>query len=280
MTKNGFSWGLPVSNSTQAVLSHLYESTQGDFAIRHQLPKRVCEEVGFVLHTRPWQRTSVIAEIFTVHYGRIVVMVRGAKRPMSQYRGILQPFMPLLLSWQGRNELKTLTSAQWLGTMVPPNSRDLMSAFYMNELILSLTQREDPHEGLFRLYLRTLAGFASRQQSRAALLRSFEKDLLRCLGWGIQGIRKAPYYVIDQGVLVGVQHYAGDMPYWTYARVHALQNNEFPRSMARAHRALLRNLIHEHLDGKILKTRLVMKDLQYFEQNTRRDINHANSPVG
>ena len=265
MTKKGFSWGLPASNTTQAVLSHLYETVRGNFDVRHQLPKRVHEEVGFVLHTRPWQRTSVMAELLTAHYGRIVVMVRGAKRPMSVYRGILQPFMPLLLNWQGRQEMKTLTSAQWLGTMVPPWSRDLMSAFYMNELILRLTQREDPQEGLFRLYVRTLARFADQEGSRAALLRSFEKELLRILGWGIQAVDQAPYYAIYEGALVGIPSPANDRPSWMYARVAALQRDDFSRPYARAHRALLGALLHAHLDGKILKTRQVMQDLQSFE---------------
>ncbi len=112
-------------------------------------PGRVSDEPGFVLHTHPWSESSLLADVLTVRYGRVFLVAKGAKRPSSNLRGLLTPFSPVKLAWSGRREAKILTRAEWMGTMIPLSGEAIMSGFYLNELILKLTEREDPHPGLF-----------------------------------------------------------------------------------------------------------------------------------
>lgn len=104
---------------------------------------RVDQQPAFVLHTYPWRETSLIVEFFTRDYGRIPLVARGAKRPMSQYRGLLNPFCPLAVSYSGKGEVKNLTRCEWYGT-IPMNEKVLMSAFYINELLVRLLPRGEP----------------------------------------------------------------------------------------------------------------------------------------
>ena len=147
---------------------------------------RVSNEPGFILHTYPHKETSVVAEVFTRSHGRVALVARGARRPASALRGLMQPFTPLLLSWFGKSELKTLHAAEWQGGLMAPQGRALMCGFYLNELLLRLLARGDAHE---LLYDRTIATFellageaCSTDYER--ILRRFEKNLLSEIGYG------------------------------------------------------------------------------------------------
>ncbi len=147
---------------------------------------RVNNEPGFILHTYPYKETSVMAEIFTRSHGRIALIVRGARRPTSALRGLMQPFTPLLLSWFGKSELKTLHAAEWQGGLMAPQGRALMCGFYLNELLLRLLARGDAHELLYDRYIATfelLAGEACNMDYER-ILRRFEKNLLSEIGYG------------------------------------------------------------------------------------------------
>jgi len=112
------------------------------------------------------------------------MVAKGARRPRSRLQGLLQPFRPLLLSWQGRGDLVTLTDAEADGPPAAMVGPLLMSGFYVNELLLRLMQRHDPHAGLFHVYSTTLQRLTvPGGQERA--LRIFEKHLLRELGYGL-----------------------------------------------------------------------------------------------
>ena len=74
---------------------------------------RVDHQPGAVLHTMPWRETSLIVEVFTRDFGRLPLVARGAKRPTSQFRGLLSPFAPLALAWSGRGEIKNLVRVEW-----------------------------------------------------------------------------------------------------------------------------------------------------------------------
>src|SRR5512143_1918656 len=153
---------------------------------------RVNNEPGFVLHTYPFKETSVVAEVFTRNHGRVALIARGARRPASALRGLMQPFSPLLLSWFGKAELKTLHAAEWQGGLLVPQGRALMCGFYLNELLLRLLARGDAHELLYDRYLETLdqlAGDAGAADCERAtcferILRRFEKNLLSEIGYG------------------------------------------------------------------------------------------------
>src|SRR3954463_4645019 len=103
-----------------------------------QLRDRRDEQSAFVLHTYPYRETSLIVEAFTASWGRIAMVARGAKRPRSELRGLLNAFQPLILSWAGAGELKTLIAAEWRGGLALPTGAALLCGFYLNELLLKL----------------------------------------------------------------------------------------------------------------------------------------------
>jgi DNA repair protein RecO (recombination protein O) len=146
--------------------------------------QRVHEALGYQLHAAPWRETSLIVQAFTREYGNVALVAKGAKRPYSTLRPVLSMFQPLELSWSGAGEVKTLTRAECAGVW-PLGGRAYMSAWYMNELLLRLLPREDPHAVLFDAYDAALAQLA-QGSSAAGALRRFEWILLTETGYGVE----------------------------------------------------------------------------------------------
>jgi DNA repair protein RecO (recombination protein O) len=151
------------------------------------LRERRDEQAAFVLHTYPYRETSVIVETLTEEHGRVALVARGAKRPRSELRGVLQAFQPLTLSWAGTAELKTLVKAEWRGGFPLPGGAALLCGFYLNELLLKLLPREDPHPVLWNAYAETLLALThdARPAAQAVTLRRFEVRLLAELGYAL-----------------------------------------------------------------------------------------------
>ena len=145
--------------------------------------KRISDEPAFVLHHYDWSETSLILEVFTRHYGRIALVAKGAKRPTSSFRPVLLPLQPLQLSYGGEAEIRTLKSAEWIGGHVMPTGEALLSGYYLNELLLRLLARDDPHPLLFDVYAQIVRVLASEHgEVLQAALRAFELLLLREIG--------------------------------------------------------------------------------------------------
>ncbi len=149
--------------------------------------KRVELEPAFVLHHRPYRETSLIIEAFSRDVGRLGLIAKGARRPKSALRGLLQSFRPLLLSWSGSGELGLLTGAEPDGYVRPLAGEVLFSGLYMNELLMRLMHRHDPHQELFHHYGSAIEAIAciSHQQRTEAVLRIFEKQMLESIGYGL-----------------------------------------------------------------------------------------------
>lgn len=145
---------------------------------------RVQDAAGYLLHSAPWRETSLIVQAFTRHHGVVALVAKGAKRPYSVLRPVLSAFQPLALSWSGANEVKTLTRAESMGIR-KLGGQAYMSAWYMNELLLRLLPREDPHPVLYEAYDVALQRLAL-QRSAASALRGFEWILLNETGYGIE----------------------------------------------------------------------------------------------
>lgn len=146
--------------------------------------KRVELEPSFVLHHRPYRETSLLVEVLGRETGRLGLIAKGARRPKSDLRGLLQPFRPLLLSWSGRGELGLLTAAEPHGYVRGLGGKALFSGFYMNELLMRLLHRFDPHPELFHHYQEALEALAEGGRSEA-VLRVFEKQMLESIGYGL-----------------------------------------------------------------------------------------------
>ena len=147
--------------------------------------ERIDLEPALVLHARPWRESSLLVEAFSRGHGRLGLVARGARRPKSRMRGLLQPFIPLLLSWRGRGELATLTGADTEGSFSPLAGSAAIIGLYINELLLRFLHRHDPEPMLFDHYLVALDGIA-RGNDPEPILRIFEKRLLEAAGYALE----------------------------------------------------------------------------------------------
>ncbi len=233
---------------------------------------RTDNEPGFVLHTYPFRETSLVVEVFTRHHGRMALVARGARRPRSALRGQVQPFTPLLLSWFGKSEVRTLHGAEWQGGLAPLAGMPLLCGFYLNELLLKLLARDDPHEALFDYYQATLGELSQLSDNALErVLRRFERHLLSEIGYAatfheeaetalpVQE-EKAYYFVPERGPYADGGT-GGGIPVSGRTLLDMDQDRfESPATRAEA-KQLMRALINHHLGGKPLYTRQMLKEL-------------------
>ena len=145
--------------------------------------KRISDEPAYVLHRYDWSESSLILEVFTRHYGRIALVAKGVKRPSSSFRPILLPLQPLHVAFGGDAEIRALKAAEWMGGHVMPTGDALMSGYYLNELLLKLLARDDPHPRLFDVYASVVQVIAcGHVEALQSALRAFELLLLREIG--------------------------------------------------------------------------------------------------
>jgi DNA repair protein RecO (recombination protein O) len=181
---------------------------------------------AYVLHTRPYQETSLLLELLTPEQGRFGAIAKGAKRPKSPARGLLQPFTPLLISCKGKGELLTLTQVDGQGRVHHLFAKRLISAFYVNELLMRLLNRWDAHEALFFHYQETLIQL-EMNVCEQKVLRHFEKILLQEIGYGLQ-----LKYVVEH--LDTLKKYGAEVDpecYYLFdpeqGPIHVISNNRF-----------------------------------------------------
>ena len=145
--------------------------------------KRIADEPAYVLHRYDWSETSLILEVFTRHHGRVALVAKGAKRPTSSFRPVLLPLQPLSLAFGGDGDIRTLKSAEWVGGHVMPTGEALLSGYYLNELLMRLTARDDPHPQVFDVYAVAVRLLASGDPDALQwALRGFELLLLKEMG--------------------------------------------------------------------------------------------------
>lgn len=234
--------------------------------------QRVDQQPAFVLHAHPWRETSLIVEVLSRDHGRLALVAKGARRPHSTLRGVLMAFQPLLVDWSGGGEVKTLVRAEWQGGQPLLGGRALLCGYYLNELLVRLTAREDPHPALFDAYATALRGLG-RAAPLSPLLRRFELALLRELGYGVgldaEAERGAPLrpegrylYIIERGP-VAVGEEGGEGTVVSGQTLLDMGRDDFtaPETLAQS-KVLLRALINHYLGGQALQSRRVLKELQ------------------
>lgn len=145
---------------------------------------RVHKEPGFVIHTRPYSETSLFVELFTRQYGRLTAIAKGARRQKSKFRGVLLPFRPLATGWAGKGEIPVLTQAEPADLWAEMRGHSILCGFYVNELIIKLLHRFDPHPELFDYYAHTMERLR-RGEAHESILRLFEKRLLGEIGYAM-----------------------------------------------------------------------------------------------
>ncbi len=141
---------------------------------------------GYVLHQRPYRETSALIDIFTPDQGRVALVGRGVRRAGRKgASSSLQAFQPYLFAWSGRGDLHTLRSSEVAGRGVNLQGEALFAGLYVNELLMRLCIRHDPHPELFIRYQQLLSQLETAAQLDVCL-RYFERDLLGEVGYGLQ----------------------------------------------------------------------------------------------
>lgn len=219
---------------------------------------------AFVLHRRDYSNTSLLLEVFSTGRGRFPAIAKGARRGRDPASALLQPFQPLWLGAVGRGEVRTLTRVEPAGPPIGLAGRPLLCGFYLNELLIRLLGRDDPHDHLFAFYHAALRGLAA-DEDLDRVLRQFEIRLLDELGYALRldveadgggAVRPEGRYLLEPGQ--GVRRAPAE---WTAGTVSgetllALARGErlTPHGVREA-RGLLRSLIEPHLGGRPLKSR-------------------------
>ncbi len=250
---------------------------------------------AYVLHRYDWSESSLILDLFTREQGRLAVVAKGAKRPYSQLRSVLLPFQRLQVALgrppraaaagdEGARDVTTLRTAEWAGGPAMPGGAALFSGFYLNELLMKLLQRGDPHEALFDAYAHTVALLPAKEEADVqAALRAFEVTLLKETGLlpdlSLVTSTQEPVHEERRYALLpeaGVAAMAGREAQLTghvligiqaaleHGSLAALQ-----QACARALpelRAALRGMLHYHLGSPVLRTRQVMLDVQSLDR--------------
>jgi len=232
--------------------------------------RRIDQQPAFLLHHRPFRDTSQILEFVTRDHGKIAVVARGSRGAKSRLAGVLRAFQPLRISWAMRSDLGTLTGAEPGGAPVALGGDALLSAYYINELLLNFLHRHDAQPEIFSLYEETIPMLGAANDV-ATVLRGFELDLLGLLGYAPNfehatreqdGLEPDAFfdYRAEQGP-VPVERSEGALVFsgrvLTGIRDRRFDDPEVLKAAGR----LLRAIVTYHLGGKELKTRKVLLEL-------------------
>jgi len=225
---------------------------------------------AFILHSYAYRETSLLLDVFARAFGRVSMVARAARSPRSPLRGVLLAFQPLALSWFGKGEVRTLSRAEWIGGHPRLQGEALMCGFYLNELLLRLLPREDPHDALFGRYQDALRQLA-RHGDSAPALRSFERALLKELGYAMalerdsangDSIDPAKSYSYDpeRGPIEARGAAPGAVVSGRTLLDMARDDYTDPLTQQQA-KALMRSLLNHRLEHQPLKSRRVFRDL-------------------
>lgn len=245
-------------------------ATRARAPARGGISGRISGQPAFVLHSYPYKETSLIVDMFTRDFGRIGLVAKGAKRPHSALRGVLQTFQPLQSSWSGKNELRTLINAEWVGGMLPLEKTALLCGFYLNELLVKLIARDDPHPVLFDHYVATLNQLAHGEPA-PIVLRKFERallketgvaaDLTRCTGKRARVLAEANY-VVDPERGARPVRVSDVWPVVCGKTLLDMDNDDYSDPLTQTQsKQLMRFLLAHQLGGAPLNTRQILIDL-------------------
>jgi DNA repair protein RecO (recombination protein O) len=231
---------------------------------------RVQQQPGYVLHHRPFRDSSQILDVLTRDHGKVAVVARGSRGSKSRLAGLLRPFLPLRVSWVAKSDLGTLTGAEAAGAPCGLGSDALLSAYYLNELMLHFLHRHDPQPEIYHLYEASIQAL-SGTKNVAATLREFELEFLGLLGYAVNLDRVAgthddidpdrnyDYRVEDGPVPVDRE---GGALVFSGATLLAIAAGQFDDAATlRAANRLLREVINHHLGGKELQSRKVLLEV-------------------
>lgn|SRR3990167_9055729 len=228
--------------------------------------KRILLQPAFVLHRRPYRETSFLVELFTQDYGCITVIAKGVRKVKSPNQGLLQPFTPLFVSCSGKGDLLLLTHCEPCGEFKSLQGPCLFAGFYLNELLLCLLQKWDPHSNLYHAYQKTITALQCGTLEEK-ILRSFEKYLLDELGYGLPTVASASsqhvlildsYYrfIPEQGFVLSEYHESARQHLFSGKTLLAIAKEKWEEEgVLLAAKRLIRLVLASLLEGKELYSR-------------------------
>jgi DNA repair protein RecO (recombination protein O) len=223
----------------------------------------------FILHSRSYLESSLIVDIFSREHGRCHLIAKGAKREKSPFSGLLQPYQRLLMAWRGKSELMTLVDVEADIEAYELADARTIAGFYINELLVRLLHQHEPHPELFDFYNKAIFDL-SIAKPIDAVLRVFEKGLLKSLGYGLvldhdvdDGLAieagKKYYYVIDSGPMRETPS-TGDYIEITGNSLLALDKGNLQNETELDEsKRLMRFILQSHLGTKPLASRALYK---------------------
>ena len=262
----------PAAKPAQSVIASRPVAT----AVRNKPAEReyrIANQPAFVLHSYPYKETSLIVDAFSRDYGRVALMAKGAKRPHSKLRGALQTFQPLQLGWSGKSEVRTLIAAEWIGGLLPLERAALLCGFYLNELLVRLLARDDPHPVLFDHYVAALNQLA-HDEPAAIVLRKFELALLK--ETGVAGsltvsvttgepVEPELFYVVEPERGPREAYVSDTAPVVAGKTLIDMAREDYSDATTQSQsKFLMRALLAHHLGGAPLNTRQLLIDLLHL----------------
>lgn len=232
--------------------------------------RRVQQQSGYILHHRPFRDSSQILDIVTLDYGKVALVARGSRGSKSRLAGVLRPFLPLRVSWVAKSDLGTLTGAEAAGPPAGMVGDAMLSAYYVNELLLHFLHRYDPQPEIFKLYEDVINRLVSTDNV-AACLRSFELEFLSLLGYAVNlnhefanhdplDAERNYEYRMEQGP-VPVERSKGPLVFKGMVLSGIAEQRFDDPDILRAANRLLREIIAFHLGGKELNSRKVLMEV-------------------
>jgi DNA repair protein RecO (recombination protein O) len=224
-------------------------------------------EPAYLLHQRPYRNSSQLLECMTLRHGRVGLVAQGSRRAGTGSRALLQPFVPLRLSWVRRGELGRLVDVEAAAPALALTGTRLMSGYYVNELMLRLLPRDDSNADAFSCYSDCLNAL-SAAPSVARALRLLEYRLLQALGFGLQlsndvisnsPIEADKHYTFDFDS--GPRAQAGRAGYLGADLISLREERLDQEDALRAARRLLGDALALHLGERQLKSREVLQDI-------------------
>ena len=232
---------------------------------------RIQLQPAYVLHARAYRESSQLLEVFSRDHGRAGIVARGAKSGRSRWKNLLQPFRPLLISWSQRGDLGTMTAADQVAAPPSLAGEALYCGLYLNELLIRLLHRGDPHAELFERYREVLAGLAAGEKIQTEL-RLFEKHLLDATGFGLildhdypteEPVRAGEWYEYrpDRGPVRVAECEHGDRRLVSGRTLLALRDERLEEGDLPPLRRLMRRVIAYHLGDKPLASHTLFEGL-------------------
>ena len=225
---------------------------------------------AFILHQRVFRESSFLLDIFSRDHGRISLVAKGVRKQKRSQAGLLQIYQPLLLSWQGRRDLQTLTAAETNGPAYLLRAESALCGLYINELMMKLLPLGESESNLYMDYQKALFGLQEALQNEITL-RLFEKQLLSHLGYGLvldQDVEtgepideeKDYYYVADEGLY---RWQSGQERNRISGRSlqHLVKEQDFDEKSLNEIKQLMRMVIHFYLGDKPLRSRELFSQL-------------------